>query len=351
MHRLILALVTWAICAASPIHAQNLRIPSTDYTRTFLRSSNAAAAVNALGLGNGVITFPSYTVATLPVSPGAGSMAYCSDALTSQGTGGYVRWNGTKWKTWDNVTASSTVYTFCTNAWDSMYVQWTPYTQVSATWGALHGGTFSDLRDFSTGTSSFMSTWTADTNGAVLYVSTGITSTGSGNYSGWKTASTLTTCDALLFGTKGLYVGTLCTAAETYWAAFGWSTLKTGAVPTTGAFLLHDCWNAFYTGTATNNWICTTVNGSTYEFKDSGVAVSTTVPCPAFIYLTSSACVFNVNGTHVTNSVAGALPVNTATLYSVGMITKTNGTTAMTAYFQFPYYLNHRTVPGTYSGL
>lgn len=80
-------------------------------------ASEAAALLapyNFLSGFPGIIKRKSYAVADLPAAAtvGAGAEAYCTDCLTPNGTGGYVQSDGTKWRLFNGLEATTDLLTY-----------------------------------------------------------------------------------------------------------------------------------------------------------------------------------------------------------------------------------------------
>lgn len=303
-----------------------LATSGTNATLTGSFSANTVTGTNGLTPG-------SFTVATLPASAPAGTMLYCSDAVTVAGTGGIVWFDGSVWRTKrNNIQATADVPTYIlrcygarindVSALSTIMIgigpaapagQWTLplFNAASGTGAAAAGETainssYGSIGNYQTGTA---------TNGYYYQRSVGFPAMALGEYY----------CDAGNF-----YVSNLSDSDEVYWFYFGLDGNNTQTWPVSGAGFAYDaalCNVTGISGTATNNWICVSGKASTYDYHDSGLPVSTSSSTfnRLLVIATTTSITFYTNGVPCyTNATANTIP--TVALWShKRIITKSGG--------------------------
>lgn len=219
------------------------------------------------------LVLQSTTVANLP-TPAANTfpIMYASDVLTTRGTGGYVRWDGAVWRTWESVVATSDEPTFLLNSYNARL---------------MGNGDMSIVSFFSTPQNPWP--WLYTTSGSGLYSYTASSSFPAQRTPLWY-LSTGTTAGSLSMGANTVVQGTpvnksfiggrvgmnntFCDSTNSYYAWFGFGNSLT-AYPTDGAYFMLDTWSNKVTGVAcSNEWICVTASSSTYTYADSGLQAS-----------------------------------------------------------------------------
>lgn len=299
-----------------------------------------------------ILYHPSFTVANLFTPPASSfPVVYCSDAVTTRGTGAYVRWDGANWLTWENVPATNSVLSWIFSAKQAALIAnssiggvYSVPHQISATalpgrltfqngaGASPNGGSgsspYGSFAAYTTGTSG------AGNSGAYYIVSPGI---GSGDWATWGAS---------------YFVGSLCTSAQKYWTKQGFSGAADATLPASGAFFMYDMFginqatlaSLNYTNVATtssNNWIAVTGKAGVYSANDTGLPVSTSVPAALMVICTSTNVFFYTNGV-LSVTVSDGTRIPTAALYhGVVSIAQTLGGTSQNIREYYPYW-NYR---------
>lgn len=275
-------------------------------------------------------------------TPDAGTypVKYSSDVITSKGTGGYVRWDGSAWFTWEDVAVTADVTQYILNAVAARLNRATPKSTILC----------------SPAITTYYQTGVPRTILATLNGSMGVSFARSWGVIEGITTGTLTNgyCIAHgppevwssfdFFGCGGSYsVDTASDTTETYNLVVGIGHFLASGYPSDGAFFLYDVQGTRGHGiAATNNWICVTAGASSYTYADSGlpVTIGSTAKDDLGVILTGGSAKFYTNGVLCAN-IATTLPVSSTVLElnQVQMMKRNavTGTTSRTAYESRPW--------------
>lgn len=278
----------------------------------------------------------SLTVATLPVAPVAGSVAYCSDVVTPNGTGSLVYYN-TQWNTLPyNIPVSSDIYTFMLN---SLRSQWSGDGAITTARfkDALTGGSGVDQAGtpLSSGAASAV-TFGAVANRTYNTYSTGTAATG---YAGTCGDKYIGSANEWVLDAADVQIPTLCSDTEVFYVSFGLDGNSVGLPATNCCVFIYDMYNTSGHGSSsTNNWLLITSAGSGvgWSVVDSGVIVGAGAWTRLAILRNYSTAYYFINGTSIlTNSTT--CPTTGATLNNAIRITKTAGNTSRSLYCDWLY--------------
>lgn len=274
-------------------------------------------------------------------TPAAGHfpIMYCSDAITSWGTGAYVRWDGSNWRTWESVIAANTIRQYLIGARASGLNVHSPLGfsfSVQEPYGIVSFGGGASSASGTGASAGNPASSTPGTMGNPITQITGTDATGYGRIFSWFMPAQASG-DYYSIGCKVAF-SIDSGATDKYWSLIGFNSGVSG-YPTTGCYWLYDASNANGHGiSATNNWHCVTALSSSYTVVDSGlkatVDTATLNSAPNLqVILTSTNAVFLTNGVPcVTNTTT--IP-NTA-LWFFHVIQKTAGTTSVKAQVMTP---------------
>lgn len=286
------------------------------------------------------------TVGTLPASPVVGQTCWASDVVTSIGTGGLVVYDGSNWRTRENIIATDNLTNFVLNASAAgALLKSTISTIVVNDALAVGSSGFGFIpRATTAGSGGLVGMNDTYTNGAYLGINCGTSSSGTSYVYGLYENGLGNAND--LYACGGIYSVQLAPdGTDNFWCAIGMNSAASGVYPVSGAFFLYDqrnansvVSNATFSATWTNNWICVTAKASSYTYTDSRLPVTILAGTPMdrlLVLATTNSVLFYTNGVlaaaHTTN-------IPTAKLYlNYAAITKTAGTTARRLYESVGY--------------
>ena len=291
------------------------------------------------------------------VTPAANTFAqaYATDVVTSRGTGDLVTWDGSNWRTRENVVATASLTNFVLNAWAAVLSARTPMSTIA---------TMRDYPDARMATYDFTCTVSAG-GGYGSSASVGISD---GTFSAGNLSTATTAGSGQILGPvaaipaaneiiAGGVVITLLNASSTtdpFWCMFGHQNNDDNTVPIgvrSGVFFLYDPQNITahgQTGSITNDWICVVNKAGTLQYFDSGLApsVSAATPDRLLVLWTSAAVSFYTNNAVCKiYDTAANLPA-VVCFSSKSVIVKSGGSLARNEYEGY-HYVNLRRVAAT----
>lgn len=261
----------------SDTNAFGLIVSTPAITNAFNVASNGVVSGNGSGLTNiGVVNntafMPAITgtnTSSLP-TPVAGfyPILYATDALTSQGTGAHVKWNGSAWKTFENVTATSDAYQFLLNAGSVGLVVGSP---VLKTWffdGGLSVGAGGRGGSYTGSGYDYGDQTAPDTTASDLTTSNGVAFT----YGPRMTYAYGNTGSKWFQAARFALFNTLGQTTNAYYIIYGDTSSINSTYPGNGHYFLYDMANVTGDGLTNGHWACVGRSNSVSTVVDSGIS-------------------------------------------------------------------------------
>lgn len=305
----------------SPEGVELLGLNKDTYTA---RVSGAVAATNFVTLNaDGTATTngnAQATVATLPSPAVAGQMVWANDVITPAGVGARLVYDGSNWRTKEDIVATADLFTFILNAKAAGVHAFTPVCKIFQAHD-VYQPSYANMSSSTGGSGAGTAGGTATAIGFPIQVATG---TDTGGYCSMYSGSLLQWGAAQTNAVGAtVSVTSLCDSTDSYWAYFGTDTGTGSNWLTTAACFVYDCNQTYITSAIsntwgfsalwTNNWIAVSCKSSTYYYHDTLLPISTTTPARLLITLNQSELRWYTNGVLCcANTTVGSIPASTS---------------------------------------
>lgn len=267
-------------------------------------------------------------------------LKYCSDVLTPYGTGGYVFYDGTFWRTrLGNIKAAADYPTYILNCVEAGLNASSRFSFIGYGVSEITPGNVGWARSAtSSGSGATASTGATGGRGGGGYFYTGLLQTGTTTGGACAASSggflALTSGDFLAGG--GCYYSSAAgtNGGDNYWETVGlmpalFGSAASGIVfPQSGVYFLYDPGNTSTLVTsATNDWWWVNAKAGSYTSGDTGLphSITSTSMDELLCASTTTNSMFWTNGVLCAQS---ALNIPTLALSAGAMMVKTNGTTS-----------------------